>query len=584
MTTDDPETGTAYVDSIAENSFIRCYYLKQFNGAFNHGKVRVTRDGLGLYRDTTFYAYALAADAQRFAIPEGLGIKRVSESIFDMRNDNGERMETLKLQAFGVPSTFEVIQPYAFRWVTNNLHIYFRTEKAPRVVGVYSFHEAPNVVIEVPAVMEGGEVNSSKSNERISEFEESLTRTNNAPQFKGQIVYYRPDDWPFNEDYIFFQDADLKAKLIENGVDKNQDGEISYYEASVVTSLEAMLGDSLSDAEFTSFDEFQYFLGITTLPAGSFNNWTKLTSITLPRNLETIAVDFKDKADAAPSQQTVFRNCPALASIKGRFTTADGKALIYKQKGASTSKLVKVVEDIGSKEEITLPEGIDTIARYAFYGSRYKKVTLPNSLKVIGESAFEYSMIETLDLPLGGNSDPDKDTCRVTTVYDNTFAHCFSLKVIRGAKKHGQLQVCADNRLLWRDTTAYAYALGSTEKKLIIPDGTINGHINRLTDHLLDVVGGKSDYTGKSSLEVIALPSTLNDIGERTFYGCTSVKNLYFHGSTAPAKCGWNAFGAINFADMCFCIPVAADVDKFVEALHLDPKAVKFSTWDQWNP
>ena len=78
-------------------------------------------------------------------------------------------------------------------------------------------------------------------------------------------------------------------------------------------------------------------------------------------------------------------------------------------------------------------------------------------------------MIETLDLPLGGNGNPDQDTCRVTTVYDNTFAHCFSLKRITGARNNGRLRVCAEDRLLYRDTTAYAYALGCSDEKVIIP-------------------------------------------------------------------------------------------------------------------
>ena len=84
--------GAAYVDSIAENSFIHCFCLKGFDGPMTEGSVRVTPDYLGLYRDTTFYAFALGADAITYVIPGDLGIKKLAASVFSVmeKNDKGE--------------------------------------------------------------------------------------------------------------------------------------------------------------------------------------------------------------------------------------------------------------------------------------------------------------------------------------------------------------------------------------------------------------------------------------------------------------------------------------------------------------
>ena len=382
-----------------------------------------------------------------------------------------------------------------------------------------------------------------------------------------------------NDKVIEFEDGDLEAKIINKGVDTNFDNSISMSEAQAVTSLYALFGDDLTNGtDYISFDEFQYFTGITTIPEGSFNNWTKLRSITLPESIAKIDVDFRDVAGGSTAKLSILQNCPRLASIKGKFATADQKALIYKQEGASTSKLVKVVEVIGSNEEIELPEGIDTIARYAFYGSNYKMVKLPSSLKVIGESAFEYSMIETLSLPMSG-PDPEKDTCCVTTIYDNTFAHCHSLKTIYGAYNKGQLRVFAAGHALYRDTTMYAYALGCSDDKLIIPDEL---DIRRLPDHLFEMVDQDNQLVlGRCYLEVIALPSSINHIGARTFYGLVTLQRLFFHGSTPPAKCGQNAFDEIGDR-LKILVPSGAEINSFATALHVDLS--RFNTWQVWDP
>ena len=366
----------------------------------------------------------------------------------------------------------------------------------------------------------------------------------------------------------------LMKDLVSNElVNPNNDKYVTYNEAAAVTSLYSMFYDVLYGKgvpeEYTSFKEFQYFTGITTIPAGSFNNWKNLKIIILPESIETIEIDFTENKDGSPSDQTILRNC-ALDSIKGKFATPDGQGLMYKRKGETTYKLVKVAENATG---FVVPDGVDTIASYCFYNSKVKNVTLPSSLKTIGESAFEYSDIESVSLPLGGNN-PDVDTCRVTRIYERTFAHCYNLKSFYGARVNGKWKVW-DNRVLYHDTTMVAYALAATKENIEIPDDL---NIKRLSDHLFEMTdrNGNPLSTNPCKLKTIALPSGINSIGSRTFYNHTNLLDLYFKSSTIPSRCGGQAFG--NISELIIRVPQGSSLDDFANKLNYN----NIQTWDEW--
>lgn len=119
---------------------------------------------------------------------------------------------------------------------------------------------------------------------------------------------------------ISFADANVKALCVANW-DTNGDGELCYEEAAAVTSLGNVFHGNTT---ITSFDELQYFTGLTALgysmdgstmlsPAyipdnavalrlPTFEGCTNLTSITLPENLTRIGTK-------------VFAECSNLTSV-----------------------------------------------------------------------------------------------------------------------------------------------------------------------------------------------------------------------------------------------------------------------------
>ena len=106
-----------------------------------------------------------------------------------------------------------------------------------------------------------------------------------------------------SEDAIVFADAGLKAFLLES-FDTNGDGEISYREAANVTNDQfsrgiecgpvfSETGEYLPNEPrrityFETFDELQYFTGLTRIPDGSFNGWWSLRSVKFPPTVTEI--------------------------------------------------------------------------------------------------------------------------------------------------------------------------------------------------------------------------------------------------------------------------------------------------------
>ena len=181
-------------------------------------------------------------------------------------------------------------------------------------------------------------------------------------------------------DAIAFAD-DIMKELCITAFDTNGDGELSYAEAAVVTDLSQM---KLTKKTFKSFDEFQYFTGVTFIPDNYFRE-IGIKSIILPRSLKSIGV-------------RAFQGCSSLQSITlPESVTSIGVNAFRVCSSLQSITLSESVTSIGdgafaycsSLQSITIPESVTYIGGYAFEGcSSLQSITIPESVTSIGTWAF----------------------------------------------------------------------------------------------------------------------------------------------------------------------------------------------------
>ena len=94
---------------------------------------------------------------------------------------------------------------------------------------------------------------------------------------------------------ITFADANVKALCVQNW-DFDSDGELSEEEAAAVTNL----GEVFKGSRITTFEELQYFTGLTSLPSAAFQN-SNLTKVIIPNTVTTI--------------ENAFWQCGSLTSV-----------------------------------------------------------------------------------------------------------------------------------------------------------------------------------------------------------------------------------------------------------------------------
>ena len=246
--------------------------------------------------------------------------------------------------------------------------------ETPMSIGSYTFTNSANATLYVPAGSKGAYEAADYWNE-----------------FKEIVEYGAKEN-------ITFADANVKTICVQNW-DTDGDGELSMDEAAAVTSITNNSGFRGND-DITSFDELQYFTGLTSIGDYAFDNCDNLMSITFPNSLKRIGNGaFKDGKSLTsvtiPASVTdiseafdaiAFYRSSGITSIvveEGNpvYDSRDNCNAIIK---TATNKLI-----MGCRNTV-IPEGIDTIGMNAF-DSRLQGVTsirLPNSVTVIEHGAF----------------------------------------------------------------------------------------------------------------------------------------------------------------------------------------------------
>ena len=253
--------------------------------------------------------------------------------------------------------------------------------------------------------------------------------------FKGGIL-----EAPAPKQYITFADANVEALCVAKW-DTNKDGKLSKEEAAAVKGLGNVFK---SNTQITSFNELQYFTGLTSINKEAFYCCYSLTSVTIPTSvtsIERFAFEFCRSLTSVIIPNSVkiigysaFYGCRNLpfVTISGNVTSIDVSAF----SGCSSVTSIKVesgntiydsrnncnaiIESssntlIQGCKNTTISTSVTTIGEEAFYDcTSLTSLTIPNSITCIGKYAF-YNCIGLTSVTIPN---------RVTSISDGTFQYC----------------------------------------------------------------------------------------------------------------------------------------------------------------
>ncbi len=384
-----------------------------------------------------------------------------------------------------------------------------------------------------------------------------------------------PAPGPDPEDLIHFADPRIKEILV-SAFDSDGDQELSYTEAAAVTSLGSIFDE---DTDFVSFDEFQFFTGITAIAPAQFLSWDRMTSICLPDSITEIGAN-------------AFSGCHSLTSIVlPAGIQSLGERILYNCRSLNKLTIGKcfsslaylgIEADTCVLSELYLSEGLSSINPYSF--QNYKSLVsihLPESLTEIPDAAFDGCIgLEMIDLSsqltkigrrcFQGCTALESITlpASLASLGDSAFKDCDHLKsitlpngiqTIAGKTFQGCRNLASVNLpdgLVFLEARAFEGCASLTsidlpEKTRALRENLFNGCVSLTSISIPEsctIVGdsafvdcqslryvylpnsmisiGTSAFSGCSSLSVIVLPSDLGSLGDSVFKGCSSLTSI----------------------------------------------------------
>ena len=425
---------------------------------------------------------------------------------------------------------------------------------------------------------------------------------NPSKPYDASKVYRLRSATSFVEPVISFADEAVKAICVSRW-DTNGDGELSLLEAAAVKSLssEVFSGNTV----ITSFDEFQFFTGLTGIPDGAFEGCYNLASIIIPESITDIygyalygvphvyfngltAPVFHKYHDDEDEYYACFSN-DAVLHVKPKayssFTSTQRDAFVGNVIVDVPNNEVwyissnNVVVDISAFSETnpfganltsnTNSDGIGRMVfdapvgkagRGAFKGSEdLISVFLPESVKTISSSAFGYcSNLNTVALPmsLGTIGWAAFESCGLQSIVlpssariiDDSTQPSFNPSLIPFNLSYNMRAVFQNGK--WQDRLIQDNTLIE-----VLPYNTF------VTIYDVPTIGPWA-AGNCSRLQSVVIGPQCSVIGESAFRNCTSLTSIKMDGSTPP-QIATNVFENTN---NCQIIVPASSVSAYKSA------------------
>ena len=225
------------------------------------------------------------------------------------------------------------------------------------------------------------------------------------------------------EEFILFEDLNVKTICVEYW-DTDGDGELSIAEAAAVTELGEVFRNNKN---ITSFNELQYFTGLSDISDEAFNRCSNLTSVIIPSSVNNIGAGAFYGAGLTgiiiPTSVTTigesaFKHTALNSVTFPNSVTSVGNGIFYDTNLTQPvfNSTIFAYMPQSYQGAYSIPTGIQNISSSSFAGcASLTSVTIPHSVTSIDDLAFAgcsslTSMTVELETPL--------------TLYSYTFMSC----------------------------------------------------------------------------------------------------------------------------------------------------------------
>lgn len=246
---------------------------------------------------------------------------------------------------------------------------------------------------------------------------------------------------------------------------------------------------------------------VTAISMYAFSGRSDLASITIPSTIQSIGEDAFLECDGL--KKVYVSSIEDWCKIDFPYSEANPLSI-----GADLYVDNKLVTDV------TIPDGVKSIGKYAFYGySSLKSISFPSSIRSIGESAF-YDC-PNLDEVYATNIE---DWCKIK--FEDTYSNPISY----GSKIYIDGELATDITIPKGITKIcdYAFANCETITNVVIPNSVISI--------------GNSAFSGCSNLKNISIPNSVVNIEKGAFSSCFNLEEVEIPDGIKFIKYGTFAF------------------------------------------